>query len=351
MIERAIEHIIDSEATSISGDGLACHLTEQGYELSIENQEYSGLDRARLGAILRDNRDYVTNWYYWEDIVDSADSYDYPFLRWVEHAETVAVPDRYESSDEGITRRWGQLAITTKIESTGIRQHELRHVDDLSAGRSSLTAYDSPRDAQALARTDDAGDYRPLKSAPTLQRGWRILELTGSDLITAVDFFYPASIANWHLDSNEQLPITHWDETAARQTGLYAVVSDLDQESLERATWACCRDEACMKRREWEASEHDTIEVDRGTGRMPCAEPCSFLIAAAREWATVTSEASERVQWELTKTERDELTAIVATLAAGGSVAAEGAFDDPTNRIRARYLWASLFGTDSTLEE
>ncbi|MFC7172303.1 hypothetical protein ACFQL0_00740 [Haloplanus litoreus] len=68
---------------------------------------------------------------------------------------------------------------------------------------------------------------------------------------------------------------------AARQTGIYERISTLSREELIDVTGAVCGN--CAKRREWDETGDDTLPVDRGEGTLPCREPCSFLVAAARE--------------------------------------------------------------------
>ena len=48
-----------------------------------------------------------------------------------------------------------------------------------------------PEDAIEIAKHDDAGNYRPLKTAPNLRHGWRLELETLEDLRRALDYFYP----------------------------------------------------------------------------------------------------------------------------------------------------------------
>jgi len=60
------------------------------------------------------------------------------------------------------------------IQKTNAR-FVLSHRDD--EGRNDLQTFRSTEDAIDIAKYDDAGNYRPLKTAPNLRRGWR-LEIT-----------------------------------------------------------------------------------------------------------------------------------------------------------------------------
>ena len=61
----------------------------------------------------------------------------------------------------------GQIA----IQKTD-RGFALFHRDDRSADR--LQIFRRPEAALEIARYDDTGNYRPLKTAPNLRHGWRL---------------------------------------------------------------------------------------------------------------------------------------------------------------------------------
>ncbi|WP_458206729.1 DR2241 family protein [Haladaptatus sp. NG-SE-30] len=270
------------------------------------------------------------------------------FLRWLEHADQP-VPERYDALVEtgaetdgrfrtGVTRTWGQLVLSVSLSEEGDeyeRRYEARHVDDHEAvgGRvaddagadtttdADLATYDDPTAIRDLSRFTDDGTYRPLKSAPTLPSGWSFETQDGDDLYRMVEYVYPATVANWHRERESHLDVTHFDETAARQTGIYAEVEELDREVLEYATEACCVDSQCCKRREWDATEDDELDVPRGDGVFPCREPCSLFVSACREFLKVE--------------QRDESKRGDAVT--DGRTVRDGEVSDPANRYRSRY--------------
>ena len=63
---------------------------------------------------------------------------------------------------------FGQIVVTKK-EGAGFA---LLHRDDASLDR--LQRYREAKDAIEIAKYDNAGNYRPLKTAPNLRRGWRL---------------------------------------------------------------------------------------------------------------------------------------------------------------------------------
>ena len=324
---------------------------EDGFLFETPEERGEGLDAAGFEDAAREAAPYVADWYYWTRVVGDERGARYAFLRWLEGADEGdrGVRARYEDLADGVTRAWGELEITAKFgsgsdEENGERAYELRHVDDADRDRDELDAYAEPRDAREIARFDERGRYRPLKTAPTLPTGWVFDDLDGDDLVRAVDFFYPATVENWRREREGDLDVTHWRETAERQTGIYGVVDELPEEAVEWAAEACCVDSQCLKRRRWDYDEATELAVERGDGEFPCREPCSLFVAAAREWALLEREEPRTYEFELTPSEKEQLEELVDAVADGRvDEIREADLDDGANRYRARYLRAKLF--------
>ncbi len=198
------------------------------------------------------------------------------FRRWLDpvEGETATPP-------ADATRTWGELAVTTRVAADGARTHAVRHHDDR---RADPTALDSIgfADLPALVTYDADGRYRPFRGATTLRDGWVLDGLDGSGVVRAVATVYPAAIEHWAREREGRLDVTHFRETAARQTGIYDVVSELDGDDLRATVEACCG--ACAKRRAWEEDDANDVPADdESTDEIPCRAPCSFFVAAARE--------------------------------------------------------------------
>ncbi|WEL18939.1 Sirohydrochlorin cobaltochelatase [Halorhabdus sp. SVX81] len=181
-------------------------------------------------------------------------------------------------------REWGDL-----IVSVADGAYELRHRDDRDASPAALTEQE-PETFRWYARTDGAGRFRPFAGERSLPTGWVLPDLDATGLLRAVAAVYPAGIETWADDPD---PVAFRD-VAARQTGMYAGVSELSSTELDDLTTAVCGN--CAKRRTWdedgeggaERLSADAVEgseppADGGESELPCREPCSFLIAAARE--------------------------------------------------------------------
>lgn len=368
------DSVLDAADPELAFDGL--HLERENgagtetYTLRTPDVERTGLGEDELRDALGPVEEYVSNWRYWQRTIGGDGTARRAFLRWCERAplaaadqsddhpsidEALAVPERYEALREGIDREWGQLCITTRFvnveEPNGERAYDLWHVDDADSDVSELESYDDPRDARELATHDEDGRYRPLKTAPTLRSGWAFTGLSGRELVETIDFFYPATVANWHRELRGELDVDHWLETAERQTGIYDVVDELPREAVDWMAEACCVDSQCLRRREWQYEEGDELDVDGGDGPFPCREPCSVVIAAARKWAILESEEERTYELELTMSELNQLSELIDAVAEGRTdEIREADVNDGANRYRARYLRAKRVDKDGTLE-
>lgn len=267
-------------------------------------------------------------------------SWEWAFLRWIEDASDRSAPDRRRALRSGVEVVWGELLIRVHL-GDGNRVYELRHVDDRNRATADLTSYADPLDARQLAKYDDDGRYRPLSTAPSLQTGWVFSQLQAAGVVRAIDFFYPATIANWYRERTGTLDVTHWADATERQTGMYVVTEALEGRAVDWVAEACCVDSQCLKRREWDERPGRPLSVPRGEGAFPCREPCSLVIAAAREWAVLEQEEERTYTLQLTPSEKEQLETLLAAVA-DGRIAdiREADLRDGANRYRARFLWA-----------
>ncbi len=306
-----------------------------------------------LHEIAEANAAVVTNWYFLERVVG-----DHPprraFVRWLEGADDAPIRERYAALRDGEFREWGQLAVGVRITERGERRYDVRHLDDLDADPESLDTYDDPLSAREVVTFDDDGRYRPLKTAPTLPTGWAFPDLGPRAVYETVETIYPATVANWHREREGRLDVDHWRETMERQSGIYGVIRTWDRgEGHEHVNWvtaACCDDSQCLKRREWEYDEETALDVDGGDGVFPCREPCSLVVSAARKWTQLEGEQSRAYEFELTPSEKEQIEAIIDSVADGGThEIREADIYDGANRYRARFLRAKLFDEDGNL--
>ena len=151
--------------------------------------------------------------------------------------------------------------------------------------------------AWVLRHKDDAGTYRPLRTAPNLARGWEARLPSTADLRLALDFLYPAAIANWLRWLDGEAEACSLRDTFNRQTGMYRVTGLIRSEEAEELVTTACADTNCLRKVLW--------KLDADTGWQGFAEPkttaprhqpsegaeipllcldlCPLLLAAARE--------------------------------------------------------------------
>ncbi len=166
----------------------------------------------------------------------------------------------------------------------------LRHLADV--GQEKLEEKNLPEDALEIARWDAEGKYRPLKTAPTLRRGWRFRLGSVAELALTVEYFYPAMLGSYLAAREGRLGVTPLRETLNRQTGLYALTRKATVEDAETVIKRRCHSESgCLKTILWPIEDEpprgfpaEKFTLAGGGERipLPCAEGCNLLVAAIR---------------------------------------------------------------------
>ena len=188
----------------------------------------------------------------------------------------------------------GQIAIDCRGDGTFV----LTHRDD--AGRSDLKHHDDSEAAIELARVDDSGSYRPLKTAPTLRHGWKLIATNLAGVRLALEHFYPGRLAAFFAFEHEELRTTPLRRTLARQSGMYRIAAQITEEQADDLVGSFCRsDGGCLRTILWRRDEAGTAASKRlpaekfdpafdQTGRsqrvvpLLCQEACNLLVAQAR---------------------------------------------------------------------
>jgi hypothetical protein len=238
-------------------------------------------------------------------------------------------------------RSFGQVLVRPSLP-TG---YYLCHEDDARAA--SLELHDDPLAAREIAKLTGTGEYRPLKSAPNLRRGWELRVEDARGLATAMYYLYPAGVVHWYLHREGKLEITDYRENAARQSGIYKRVQRLSDEGVQNAARACCEDVVCLKKTLWNVDAETPLEMNRGNGEIPCPEPCSVFVSFARRVRLFEREKKREPHsaTDLSPSEREDLAALVNAVADGtGGIkfAREAEFEEPLNERRLRYRRLTL---------
>jgi sirohydrochlorin cobaltochelatase len=166
--------------------------------------------------------------------------------------------------------------------------------------------FTAPEEVRDWVRYDAAGNYRPLKGAPTLRRGWSFQTRSSRDLHRALDFIYPGAVANWLAERAGRLRVTNLRQTLDRQSGMYRVTRKITDEAADRMVGGFCRsDTGCLRTILWRIDATHPVttlparkfdpqsdQLGRAGACMPflCAEPCNLLVAQARAVVKGTKE-------------------------------------------------------------
>ncbi len=119
-------------------------------------------------------------------------------------------------------------------------------------GGTALENFHNCEDAIEIARYDDAGNYRPLKTAPNLRRGWRLEVVDLGELRRALDYFYPGRLAMLMAWERGRLKTTPLRQTLNRQSGMYRVAARISDEQIDHVVANLCRSDAgCLRAILW----------------------------------------------------------------------------------------------------
>ncbi len=195
--------------------------------------------------------------------------------------------------------RIGQLEISALDEGFFVY-----HRDD--GGRNDLTNYASD-DAFEIAKFDDAGKYRALKTAPNLRHGWKIFVRTEAELERAIEAIYPGRLAVLSAFESDELMTTSLRETLNRQSGMYRIAAKISDQQIDDLVGDFCRSNGgCLRTILWKRDDRGRVlklppekfdpardQTGRGEKCIPllCQEACNLLVAACREKVKGASSA------------------------------------------------------------
>jgi sirohydrochlorin cobaltochelatase len=189
----------------------------------------------------------------------------------------------------------GEVAIECRDEATFV----LAHRDDLT--RTDLVPYQNAEDAAELARFDDDGNYRALKTAPDLRHGWKLSLKNRAELRVALDLFFPGRLAAFLAFERGDLTATPLQQTLARQSGMYRIAAQITDTQADELVGNFCRsDGGCLRTILWKRNVEGTSASSRlppekfdpkrdqtGGGKpvipLLCQEACALLVAEARK--------------------------------------------------------------------
>ena len=134
----------------------------------------------------------------------------------------------------------------------------LSHRDD--EAQEDLQIFRSSEDAIEIAKYDDAGNYRPLKTAPNLRHGWRLELDTLEALMRTLDYFYPGRLAVFAAWKKGMLQTTPLRETLDRQSGMYRVAAKISDSQADDLVADFCRSNGgCLRTILWKRDARETV--------------------------------------------------------------------------------------------
>ena len=194
----------------------------------------------------------------------------------------------------------------------------LQHEAD--RGAENLRAIAVP-ELRELAQFSERGAFRPLKSAPTLRRGWQCVAQDAAELDAALRHLYPGGVADWFAARQEPPPATSYRTFTARQTGMYRITAMLDDAQVASVARAGCHRNFCLKRRLW-IVEGLSPDTSTEKSELACLEPCAVLMEFARAVLRIEQKGGEAVSVSGSAAPSDQ---------AGGAEVREGDFSSPLN--------------------
>ncbi len=167
----------------------------------------------------------------------------------------------------------------------------IRHRADTGLNAAQLAIKTSPEAAREIAKYDASGVYRPLKTAPTLKRGWALLLESAADVRVALDCLYPAAMGTYLEALRGALVPTPLRETLNRQTGMYRLTQLTRDDQADELILSMCNSKSgCLRCLIWDLSpgRHqpltEPLHASWPTREVPliCVEACNLLVAACR---------------------------------------------------------------------
>jgi sirohydrochlorin cobaltochelatase len=210
----------------------------------------------------------------------------------------------------------GEL-IVKQVEPGG---YVIRHwLDD--EPKQKLAVETAANAALEIVKYDQQENYRPLKGAPNLRRGWELRLQSVPEVRQAIDYFYPGAFATCLAFSRGEVTPVDLRQTLTRQTGMYRLTHRLTGvEAEDLAARLCQSHSGCLRTVLWtidgkvpakylpsskfdpaadqltesrrEQAEDRQAQAHPGRATIPylCVEACNLFVAEARKIVKIHSK-------------------------------------------------------------
>jgi hypothetical protein len=154
--------------------------------------------------------------------------------------------------------RFGQLRLTPSVIHVWGDEHPKERLENPAALRKRIR--EQP--------------FRPLATSSDLPSGWSV-EIQSPEMIHAVvETVYPGAVADWAAHQNGTFVYNTLETTAARQTGMYRKLDQLNADERTRLVENVCGH--CVRHPTWFFGQ-TPIKA------LPCPEPCNLWMSRALE--------------------------------------------------------------------
>ncbi len=202
--------------------------------------------------------------------------------------ESKIIPWLQSKLGKGLLRI-GQIQV--EAQGTGF---VIRHIDD--AASTSLSSHQGAQSLREIVKLDAQGEFRALKSAPNLIRGWQVSVDSLEELLLALDIAYPAAAGMAMAEEQGKLQGVPLRSNLSRQTGMYRFTNTIRDDQAMQMVASCCDSATrCQRRIVWGLTADQplsgpaTIKAQRleSEGEIPllCMEVCPLLVSEARKIA------------------------------------------------------------------
>lgn len=192
----------------------------------------------------------------------------------------------------------GQIRI---LSGHPLAAYGLCHLDDIDKvadPAAQLEQVSDPTASRRLSTYAADGTYRFTKGQLNLQGGWLMLLGDADALLTALDGFYPASVALWLAHQDSRLHVQPLRDKLARQTGMYRFAKNISDQGAQQLIQSVCGPaNQCVKHILWPISADVPLadsEASRFRGVLThinparaipllCQEACNHFVAEARK--------------------------------------------------------------------
>ena len=199
-------------------------------------------------------------------------------LRLSEHLE------KYIPDDPDEACRFGELLLSRDAKAGGYRAI---HRSDQMFEAGMLSRLETVPAAREWSKYCVEGNYRPLKTAPSLRAGFVIQESDIDTFYQMIDAIYPAVFATavrYFLGDIEPVSLR---KTLDRQTGMYQFAKNItDNQANQIMRELCAR--GCVRKIAWPIDKSCAFsrlpEIKRNITPV-CTEACTFAVSEARRLA------------------------------------------------------------------